>query len=161
VRRWLRLTALAGAVIAVAAAGWAGSSALAANDVGNPVLADCNSNGVLTHNYTLAQLRHALAIMPASYKEYGNCQDAIQAAIIKVKAGKQIAPDSGSGGSFLPTPVIVILVVLILAGVTFGALAVRRRGGGPGGPGDGPGDGDPPRGTSSPPTPPPSPPAAE
>ena len=158
-RRWLRLTALAGAVIAVAAAG--APAALAANNLGNPVLADCNSNGALTHNYTLAQMRHALAIMPASYKEYGNCQDAIQAAIIKVKAGKQIAPDSGSGGSFLPTPVIVILVVLILAGVTFGALAVRRsRGGGPGGgTGDAPEDGDPPTGTPSPPAPPP--PAAE
>ena len=151
-RRWLRLTALAGAVITVAAAGWAGSSALGANTVGNPVLADCNSNGALTHNYTLGQLRHALAIMPASYKEYGNCQDAIQAAIIKVKAGKQIVAGSSSGGSFLPTPVIVILVVLILAGVTFGALAVRRRRSGPGA---GPDDGDPPTGTPSPPTPPP------
>jgi hypothetical protein len=154
VRRWLRLTALAGAVVAVSAAGI--PVALGANTVGNPVLADCNSHGVLTHNYTLTQLRHALAVMPASYKEYGNCQDVIQAAISKVKVGKQIVPDSGSGGSFLPTPVIVILVVLILAAVTFGALAVRRRGSGSGG---GPGDGDPPTGTPSPPTPPP--PAAE
>jgi hypothetical protein len=147
------LTALAGAVITVAAVGWAGSSALGANTVGNPVLSDCNANGVLTHNYTLQQLRHALAVMPASYKEYGNCQDVIQAAVLKVKAGKQlVAGSGGSGGSFLPTPVIVILVVLILAAVTFGALAVRRRRSGPGG---GPDDGDPPDGTPPPPTPPP------
>ena len=152
-RRWLRLTALAGAVITVAAAGWAGSSALGANTVGNPVLSDCNANGVLTHNYTLQQLRHALAVMPASYKEYGNCQDVIQAAVLKVKAGKQlVAGSGGSGGSFLPTPVIVILVVLILAAVTFGALAVRRRRSGPEG---GPDDGDPPNGTPSPPRSPP------
>lgn len=146
-RRWLRLAALAGAVITVSAAGWAGSSALAANTAGNPVLQDCNAHGVITHNFTLAQLRHALAIMPASYKEYGNCLDAIQSALAKVRSGKPIAPDSGSGGSFLPTPVIVILVVLILAAVTFGALAVRRRRGGHGG---GPGDGDPPSATGPP-----------
>jgi hypothetical protein len=129
---------LAGAVIAVAAASI--PAALAASTAGNAVLADCNSHGVLTHNYSLPQLRHALAIMPASFKEYGNCQDAITSAISKVKAGHQIAPNGGSGGSFLPTPVIVILVVLILAAVTFGALAVRRRGGGPGGPGEPGGD---------------------
>jgi hypothetical protein len=146
VRRWLRLTALVGAVITVSAVGT--PAALAANTVGNPVLADCNSHGALSHNYTLTELRHALAIMPASYKEYGSCLDVIQAAIIKVKAGKQLVSGSGSGGSFLPTPVIVILVVLILAAVTFGALAVRRRRSGPGG---GPGDGDPPTSTEPPP----------
>lgn len=144
-RRWLRLTALAGAIIALAAAGT--PVALGAQSVGNPVLKDCNANGVITQNFTLAQLRHALAIMPASYKEYGNCLDAIQSAIVRVRGGKPSAPGSGSGGSFLPTPVIVILVVLILAAVTFGALALRRRGGGPGG---GPGGGDPPAGTGPP-----------
>jgi hypothetical protein len=123
-------------------------AALGANAVGNPVLQDCNANGAITHNFTLAQLRHALAIMPASYKEYGNCQDAINAAIIKVKANKPIASNSSSGGSFLPTPVIVILVVLILAGVTFGALALRRRNAGPGG---GSGEGDPPADAGPPP----------
>ena len=152
-RRWLCVTALAGAIMMLGTAGWAGSIALAAKPVGNPVLADCNANGVITHNFTLAQLRHALAIMPASDKQYGDCPDAIQAAIIKVKANKPIVSDSGSGGSFLPTPVIIILVVLILAGVTFGALAVRRRNAGHGG---GPDDGDPPVGPPSPPTPPPA-----
>ncbi len=155
-RRWLRVTALAGAILALGAAGWTATVALGANSVGNPVLQDCNANGAITHNFTLQQLRHALAIMPASYKEYGNCPDAINAAIVRVRNGKTSAPGTGSGGSFLPTPVIVILVVLILAAVTFGALAVRRRGGGPGG---GPGAGDPPSGTPPPPSPPP--PAAE
>jgi hypothetical protein len=154
VRRWLCVTALAGAVITLGVAGWAATGAVAAKPVGNPVLQDCNAHGVITHNFTLGQLRHALAIMPASYKEYGNCQDAITAAIVKVKSGKPIASSSGSGGSFLPTPVIVILVVLILAALTFGALAVRRRNTGPG---DGPDDGDPPAGTPSPPASPPPP----
>jgi hypothetical protein len=152
VRRWLCVTALAGAIFGLGASGWAGSTALGASTVGNPVLQDCNKNGVITHNFTLGQLRHALAIMPASYKEYGNCQDAITAAIVKVKSGKPIASSTGSGGSFLPTPVIVILVVLILAALTFGALAVRRRNAGAG---DGPDDGDPPAGTPPPPSPPP------
>lgn len=149
-RRWLRLAALAGAVITVSAA--ATPAALGANTVGNAVLADCNSHGLLTHNYTLGQLRHALAIMPASFKEYGNCQDVIQAAIIKVRSGKPIVADSGSGGSFLPTPVIVILVLLILAALTFFALAIRRRRMAPGG---GPDDDDPPGDPPSPPAPPP------
>lgn len=149
-RRWLRLAALAGAVITVSAA--ATPAALGANTVGNAVLADCNSHGLLTHNYTLGQLRHALAIMPASFKEYGNCQDVIQAAIIKVRSGKPIVADSGSGGSFLPTPVIVILVLLILAALTFFALAIRRRRMAPAG---GPDDDDPPGDPPSPPAPPP------
>jgi hypothetical protein len=142
------MAALAGAVIALGTAGT--PFAQGANTVGNPVLADCNSHGLLTHNYTLSQLRHALAVMPASFKEYGNCQDVIQAAIIKVRSGKPIVADSGSGGSFLPTPVIVILVLLILAALTFAALAVRRRRMAPGG---GPDDGDPPAGGSPPPPP--------
>jgi hypothetical protein len=146
VRRWLRVAALAGAVIALGTAGT--PLALGASTVGNPVLADCNSHGLLTHNYTLGQLRHALAVMPASFKQYGNCQDVITAAIIKVRGGHQIVASSGSGGSFLPTPVIVILVVLILAVLTFGALAVRRRRMAPEG---GPDDSGPPAGGSPPP----------
>jgi hypothetical protein len=141
------LAALAGAVITVSAAGT--PAALAAKTVGNAVLADCNSHGQLTHNYTLKQLRHALAVMPASYKEYGNCPDVIQAAIVKVRNGHLIVPGgSSSGGSFLPTPVIIIIVVLILAALTFGALALRRRREGPGDP---PEDGDPPASTGPPP----------
>jgi hypothetical protein len=163
------VTALAGALMCVAGT----PAALGANAVGNPVLADCNSHGVITHNFTLKELHHAQAIMPASYKEYGDCPDAILTAIDKVRAGKQIAPSSGSGGSFLPTPVIVILVVLILVALTFGALAVRRRRTGREAAPDGddrpgtpsppvpppPGDGDPPREPPSPPAPPPPPPA--
>lgn len=137
---------LLGVVASLAVASMRVDVAVAAS--GNPVLTDCNKNGAITHNFTLGQLRHALAIMPASYKEYGNCQDAITAAIVKVKANKPIVPASGSGGSFLPTPVIVILVLLILAALTFGALALRRRRDAPGG---GPDDSDPPAGAAPPP----------
>ncbi len=94
---------------------------------GNPIINDCESNGQLTHQYTPAQLHHALAIMPASVKQYTNCYDVIQLAIVKSKSTRQGNPSTSSSGSFLPTPVIVILVLLILAAVTFGAIAIRRR----------------------------------
>jgi hypothetical protein len=139
--RWTKLlmAVCACAVLALAGA----TTALAAG--GNPVTNDCEANGQLTHSYTLAELQHALAVMPASTKQYTNCYDVIQNALIKARKNGSGGAGSSSGGSFLPTPVIVILVLLILAAVTFGALAARRRrgpggpgGAGPGGPG-GPG----------------------
>ena len=111
----------------------AAPSALAAN---NPVISDCYNNGKLTHTYTLAQLRHARATLPASVKEYTNCYDVISQAIVAALKTGTYTGGSGksSGGSFLPTPVIIFLVVLILVALTFGVLALRRRGSGPGGP---------------------------
>jgi hypothetical protein len=124
-RSMMRSTlACASAAVAVAAC-WL-PSALAAG--GNAIINDCESNGQLAHAYTLPELEHALAVMPASVKEYTNCPDVIQRAIATAKRRHGTVPAGGSsGGSFLPTPVIVILVVLILAAVTFGALAIRRR----------------------------------
>jgi hypothetical protein len=102
------------------------------------VLADCNAHDALTHVYTVAQLRNALATMPATMVEYTDCHDVIQRALNNAlsNGGKSNGSGSGSGGSFLPTPVIVILVVLVLAAVTFGAIEVRRRRSGPPGPDD-------------------------
>jgi hypothetical protein len=147
-RRQTKLVALVCAALALAIAGAGLPTALAAG--GNPIINDCQSTGKLSHSYTLPQLRHALAIMPASVKQYTSCFDVIQNGIVTAKrTGRAGGPPPGqsSGGSFLPTPVIVILVVLILIAVTFGALAVRRRRGagtpgrpdGPDGP-DGPND---------------------
>jgi acyl-CoA reductase-like NAD-dependent aldehyde dehydrogenase len=125
-RRWLTLLARACAVCTLAAATVAVPPALAA---GNAVVNDCQTNGKLTGSYTLAELRHALAIMPASVKEYTNCPDVItQAENSALSTGHFVGgAGKGSGGSFLPTPVIVILVLLALAAVTFGAVAIRRR----------------------------------
>lgn len=143
-KRALNLRAVACVAIALALAG-AGASVVQAAGGGNPILNECQS-GRLTHNYTLSQLRHALAIMPASVKQYSSCVDVINQAILTVSGGGHTGT-GGGGGSFLPTPVIVILVLLILIAVTFGALAIRRRRGGARG---GPGDGDPPAGTGPP-----------
>ncbi|MGI8715034.1 MAG: hypothetical protein ACR2NR_18000, partial [Solirubrobacteraceae bacterium] len=96
---------------------------------GNMIIKDCSSKGQLTRQYPLGALRHALASMSATTRQYTNCQDVIQQAILAARNGhgKPPASGGGSGSSFLPTPVIIILVVLILAAVTFGALAIRRR----------------------------------
>lgn len=101
----------------------------------NAVIKDCQSNAKLTRTYSLGALRHALKVLPATDKQYTDCFDVIQQAIL---AGRKPGSGSGtgsssSGGSFLPTPVIIVLVVLILAAVTFGALAIRRRRDGPAG----------------------------
>jgi hypothetical protein len=128
------------AVLALAMIGAFAPVALAAG--GNAIINDCQSTGRLSHSYTLPELRHALAVMPASVKQYTSCYDVISQGILTVQSGKKTGPTGGSGGSFLPTPVIIILVVLILAAVTFGALAIRRRQGGTD-PGDSTPGGDP------------------
>jgi hypothetical protein len=132
-RRKLRLVAVACAVAALAAVSVSTGPAAAAT--GNAIINDCQSHGRLTHSYSLQELRHALAVMPASVKQYTSCADVINQGILTVRAGKTTGP-KGGGGSFLPTPVIVILVLLVLVGVTFGALAIRQRRAGP--PSDGP-----------------------
>lgn len=123
---------------------------------GNPILAECTS-GQLSPGYTIKQLRHALAIMPASQRQYTSCVDVIQAAIITARRhGGRTPPPGSSGGSFLPVPVIVILAVVVVAALVFGGLALRRRGSPPpdapadppadgaaGPPGDGPADAPP------------------
>jgi hypothetical protein len=122
-----RLLALICTAAALSATALAAPPALAA---GNAIINDCQSNGQLTHPYTVAQLRHALAVMPASVKQYTSCFDVVQNALVSARKNHGTTPVSsskGGGSSFLPTPVIIILVVLILAALTFGALAIRRR----------------------------------
>src|SRR5947209_1469516 len=96
------------------------------------VVTDCNTHGQLTRHYSVAQLRNALATLPADVKEYTDCYDVIQRALLAQLGGPSHGggPGSGggSGGSFLPTPLIVLLVLLALAGAGFGMAAARRRG---------------------------------
>lgn len=96
-------------------------------------VADCNAHGHLTRKYSDAQLRTALSTMSADVKEYTNCYDVIQRALL-AQLGTPTGSGTGggsSGGSFLPTPVIIVLVLLVLAAVAFAAVAIRRRGKGP------------------------------
>jgi hypothetical protein len=146
-------------LVALVCALSAGAPALAgAASGGSPsqAITDCNDHGQLTGHYSASTLRTALAQMPADVREYTNCYDVIERQLFKqlgtVKPGSTGAVASSSG-SFLPTWLLVVIVVLALAAVTFGALAIRRRTGGPGSPGPGsPGSGDP-GGPADPPPP--------
>jgi len=93
----------------------------------SPPVADCDAHGQLTRTYSAAQLRNALATMPADINEYTNCHDVIQRALLQ-KLGKLKSGDlAGGGGSFLPTWVLIVLVLLVLGGVGFGVVALRNR----------------------------------
>ena len=97
---------------------------------GSSVLADCNAHGKLTSNYSTAVLRAALSEMPADMKEYTNCYDVVRRGLDAAISHRAVGGGSGgggSGGSFLPTPVLVALVVLALVGAGFGAVAIRQR----------------------------------
>ncbi len=94
------------------------------------VIADCNSHNQLTRAYPPAQLRAALATMPASLKEYTDCYDVIDRALIARLSDSHLAgaaTTTSSGGSFFSAPVIIVLVVLLAAAGSFGAVALRRR----------------------------------
>jgi hypothetical protein len=91
---------------------------------------DCNANTRLTQAYTAAQLRAALNTMPAEIKEYTNCYDVIQRALLADIGGIKTAGGGGSGGggsSFLPTPLLVVLGVLVVAAGGFAVIARRQR----------------------------------
>ena len=111
----------------------------ASNNGPQAAIADCNDHQALTQHYSAATLRTALAIMPAAVREYSNCYDVIEKALLaEVGAGSSsgsATTGSSSGGSVLPTWLIIVIVILALAALTFGALAIRRRRlEGPGGP---------------------------
>ncbi len=131
-------------VLALACALSLGIPALAGAASGgtaSDAISDCNDHGKLTQQYSSEVLRQALAQMPADVREYTDCFDVIERQLFK-QLGNSAATGgtaSGSGSSFLPTWLIVVIVLLALAAITFGALALRRRGmteepGGPGGP---------------------------
>ncbi len=94
-----------------------------------PAVADCNAHARLTSHYTAGQLRSALNAMPADIKEYTNCYDVIQKALLaQIGSIGGNGGDSGGGGSsFLPTPLLIVLVVLVVAAIGFGILALRQR----------------------------------
>ncbi len=90
-------------------------------------LADCNAHDRLTQQYPTATLRSALATMPAEVKEYTDCYDVIQRQLLSQEGQLKGSGSGGSGGSLLPTWVIVVLAVLIVGGAGFGTVALRRR----------------------------------
>src|SRR5512135_1154542 len=159
-----KLAAMTRRAITVLALGCAlsfGAPALAgaaASGTSAQAITDCNDHGQLTQQYSATVLRQALAQMPADVREYTNCFDVIERLLFKQLGQSKSGPagaTTSSGSSFLPTWLIVVIVVLALAAITFGALAIRRRstpaqpGGGPG-PGAGPSGGGGPGGAGGP-----------
>jgi len=105
----------------------AAGPAAGAND---PVLQDCLLHRAgLTGHYTVAELRHALQVMPQESREYTSCPDVINRALLAtIKINKT---GGGGSGSFLPVPVLIVLAVLVVAAAGFGAQALRNRRVGP------------------------------
>jgi hypothetical protein len=118
-RKLVALTALLGAVGCLTA-----GSATAAGL--SPPVADCDTHGYLKRSYSAAELRNALATMPADVSEYTNCHDVIQRALL-AKLGKLADAGGSGGGSFLPTWLLVVLILLLLGGAGLGAVALRNR----------------------------------
>jgi hypothetical protein len=122
-RRLHLLIALASALLTLSIAA---PAALASN---NQVIADCNSHGQLTQTYTASALQNALSTMPGDIKEYTNCYDVVQRALL-AQIGSHHGgggSDPGSGGSSIPTPLIIVLVFVVLAAASFGVVELRRR----------------------------------
>jgi len=138
-RRLITALALVGAI----ALGAPGVVAAASGGSATAAIADCNNHAGLTAHYSVAALRQALATMPVDVREYTDCYDVIQKQLFSELGTSDSGPSgtaaAGSSGSFLPTPLLVILILLALAALTFGAIAIRRRGGG-GPPDPGPSD---------------------
>src|SRR5438067_11391697 len=79
----------------------------------SPAVADCNAHARLTSHYTIAALRSALETMPVEIKEYTNCGDVIQRALLaELGALHGRSGSGGGGGSFVPTWLIVVLGLL-------------------------------------------------
>jgi hypothetical protein len=94
-------------------------------------ITDCNDRGQLTQQFSPQVLRQALAQMPADVREYTDCFDVIERQLFKQLGSTKSAAGaatSSSGSSFLPTWLLIVIVLLALAAITFGALAIRRRG---------------------------------
>ena len=108
----------------VCATGFVAAPAVAAQ---NPIVQDCLLHRTgLTGHYTVAQLRHALKVMPQYTQEYTSCPDVINRALL---AALTIQPGGrpDGGGTFLPVPLLIVLGVVVVAGGGFAVQAVRNR----------------------------------
>ncbi len=127
--RRLVTSLLVACALSVAAPAIAGAQS--GGGTGADAITDCNNHGTLTAHYSSDALRNALANMPADVREYTDCYDVIEkqlfAQLGTSSTGGSGGSGSSSGGSVLPTWLVIVIVVLALAALTFGALAIRRR----------------------------------
>ena len=97
-----------------------------------PPVADCSLHGQLTKSYTASQLKNALNTMPADVREYSDCYNVIQRALLAKIGHLNGDAAGGGGGSFLPIWLIVVIALLVLGGLGFAVVAARNRGQAPG-----------------------------
>jgi len=114
-------------LLALGALGLVAAPLAAAAPSGQDALADCNSHGTLTRHYSTVDLKAALAAMPAQTKEYTDCYDVIQRALLADLGRLHAGGSGGSGGSLLPTWLIVVVAVLVVSAAALGGVALRRR----------------------------------
>jgi hypothetical protein len=107
-------------------------AALAATASASPsrVLSDCNFHAQLTQRYSAGDLQGALSTMGADQKEYTDCYDVIQRALLadlgRIHPATIHAQDAG-GSSFLTTPTIVLIGAVGFAAGAVAFLGVRGR----------------------------------
>jgi hypothetical protein len=67
--------------------------------------------------------------MPSDIAEYTDCVAVIQKQLLAELGNARLSGggDAGSGGSFLPAPLIVAIAVLAVIAAGLGVLALRRR----------------------------------
>jgi hypothetical protein len=93
-------------------------------------LADCNVHAQLTQHYSVGQLQDALANMGADQKEYTDCYDVIQRALLgdvgRLHPGR-IDSQHTDSSSFVTPPLLALIggVGFAAGAVTF--LGARRR----------------------------------
>ena len=94
------------------------------------VLSDCNDHAQLTQRYSPGDLQGALSTMGADQKEYTDCYDVIQRALLADLGRLHPATTSSQrvgGSSFVTTPVIILIGVVGFVGGAVAFLGVRRR----------------------------------
>lgn len=121
----VRRVLLCGLLMASLAVGLTGFASAASGL--SPAAADCNQHATLTRAYTVTQLRTALATMPADVAEYTDCHDVIEHQLLAQLSAQPGGGPGGGGGSFLPLPVMIVLILLGLAAAGFAGLAIRQR----------------------------------
>ncbi|HEV7175076.1 MAG TPA: hypothetical protein VGN29_06265 [Solirubrobacteraceae bacterium] len=94
------------------------------------VLSDCNVHAQLTQHYSAGDLQDALSTMGADQKEYTDCYDVIQRALLadlgRVHPGA-VDAQRGGGSSFLTTPLIILIGVAGFAAGAVTYLGIRAR----------------------------------
>jgi hypothetical protein len=122
-RRSLSIVVALALVLAPAA-----PAAAAAGSAASRIITECYDHGKLSGSFTAAQLRAALAQLPASIAEYSDCATVIRQQLDTELASTRGSTRDGGGAGGTPVAAIVIVAAIVVAlGGAGGALLARRR----------------------------------